>query len=212
MRALFGYWAKTVFLMLVLCGLDAGPVWAQSKSQNSTAATQKAMDELVDALSTAVAEKLKKDAGSSSKPAPPAAASEPAEPSEEARDPIKDFATRAEVALGGYPELWRTLARVPVALDESASSGRDLASFLALLCALVVAALGSEHVVRLAFDSVRRRLARRMVESLQFWPLIGLASLDALALAALWLGFLLAALCARSAALSPTGPRTCAPR
>jgi hypothetical protein len=126
MRVLFGHWPATVLLMLALGGLGAGPVLAQSKSQNSTAAAQKAMDELVDALSTAVAEKLKKDAGSSSKTAQPAAASEPAEPSEQVRDPIKDFATRAEVALSGYPELWRTLARVPVVLDESASGGRDL--------------------------------------------------------------------------------------
>jgi hypothetical protein len=72
-------------------------------------------------------------------------------------------------------------------LDESASGGRDLGSFLALLFAVVVAALASEFVVRAVLGGVRRRLVRRMDEALKFWPLPGLASLDALALAALWL-------------------------
>jgi hypothetical protein len=56
-----------------------------------------------------------------------------------------------------------------------------------MLCVAVAAALGSEALLRRALDSVRRRLAGYITDTTEFWPLFGLACLDVVGLAAVWL-------------------------
>jgi hypothetical protein len=106
---------------------------------------------------------------------------------------VMSFAAQAGVVLRSYPELWRNLTRIPVLLDKSESGGRGLGGFFAKLCIAVAAVLGSEALLRRALDGVRRRLAGYITDTTEFWPLFGLACLDVLGLAAVWLvsyGFL----------------------
>jgi small-conductance mechanosensitive channel len=139
-----------------------------------------------------VVEKLKKEGSIPTKPAEPAPAA--GEPDQDmTADQVTAFTARAEVAVSSYPELWRNLTRIPVLLDKSESGGRSLGAFLAMLCLTVATAIGSEALLRRALDGVRRRLAGHITQSTDFWPLFGLACLDALGLAAVWLvsyGFL----------------------
>jgi small-conductance mechanosensitive channel len=174
-----------------LCGAS-GPARTESKSPAAPAVTQKLIDDIVDAISTAVVEKLKKDGSIPMKPA---------EPAPTAGGPDQDmiaggvtsFAAQAEVVLRSYPELWRNLTRIPVLLDKGESGGRGPGAFLAMLCIAVAAALGSEALLRRGLDGLRRRLALYITDTTEFWPLFGLACLDALGLVAVWLvsyGFL----------------------
>jgi small-conductance mechanosensitive channel len=192
MRALCSGLVGPVLLVVFSLFVTSGPVRAQSKSPTTPAVTQQLIDDVVNAISAAVVEKLRKDGRISTKPAEPApAAGEPDQ------DPVADrvtaFAGRAEIVLSNYPELWRNLTRIPVILDKSESGGRGLGAYFAMLCITVAAALGSEALLRRALDGVRRRLAGHITDTPGFWPLFGLACLDVLGLAAVWLvsyGFL----------------------
>jgi small-conductance mechanosensitive channel len=171
----------------------SGPAMTQSKSPVAPATAQKLIDDLVDAISTAVADKLKKDGSIPMKPAEPAPAGGGPDQDMMAGG-VTSFTAQAEVVFQNYPELWRNLARIPVLLDKSASGGRGLYAFFAMLCIAVAAALGSEASLRRALDGVRRRFAGSITDTTTaLWPLFGLGCLDALGLAAVWLvsyGFL----------------------
>jgi hypothetical protein len=188
MRTLLRRPVSPFFLVLVaffLCGASE-PAKTQSKSLPAPAVTQQLIDDVVDAISAAVVEKLKKDGSIPAKPAEPAPAAGESDP-DLAADRVAAFAGRAEVVLSSYPELWRNLTRIPVILDKSESGGRGLGAFLVMLCVAVAAALGSEALLRRALDGVRRRLAGYLTNTAAFWPLFGLACLDALGLAAVWI-------------------------
>jgi moderate conductance mechanosensitive channel len=177
-----------LLVAFLLCGVS-GPARTQSKPPAKAVLTQSD----VDWISAAVVEKLKKDGIVPTKPAEPAPAAG-AEPDHDlAADQVTAFAGRAEVVLGSYPELWRNLTRIHLILDKSVSGGPGLGAFFAMLCVAVAAALGSETLLRRALDSVRRRLAGYITDTTEFWPLFGLACLDVVGLAAVWLlsyGFL----------------------
>jgi hypothetical protein len=148
--------------------------------------TQQLIDDFVNAISTAVVEKLKKEGSVTAKPAEPAPAA--GEPDQDlVADRVTAFAGQAEVVLSSYPELWRNLTRIPVILDKSESGGRGLGAFFAMLCVAVAVALGSESLLRRVLGGVRRRFAGYISDTSHFWPLFGLACLDALGLAAVWL-------------------------
>jgi small-conductance mechanosensitive channel len=174
-----------------LCGTSE-PARTESKSPAAPAVTQKLIDDVVDAISTAVVEKLKKDGAIPMKPAEPAPVV--GRPDQDMMaSGATSFMAQAGVVLRSYPELWRNLTRIPVLLDKSESGGRGLGAFFAILCIAVAAALGSEALLRRALDGVRRRLAGYITDTTEFWPLFGLACLDALGLAGVWLvsyGFL----------------------
>jgi hypothetical protein len=55
--------------------------------------------------------------------------------------------------------------------------------FLVMLAGAIAVALGSEAVLRRSLYGLRRRLAAAVVGARRFWPLLGLAGLDALGLA-----------------------------
>ena len=180
-----------IFLFVpILFSLAMGLASAQTKMPTPPSGmTQQEFNALVDAISNAVVEKLKKEGVVTLKPAE-AGKSEIArelEVEDAASDQAAAFVARAELALTAFPELWRNLTRVPALLDKSASGGRSLVAFLVTLLAAVAAALGSELLLRRALDGIRRRLAARLTGTMDFRPLIGLACLDALGVAAVWL-------------------------
>ena len=118
-----------LFVVLLLC--SAGdPVVAQSKPPATSAVTQQLIDDVVDAISAAVVEKLKKDGTIATKPVEPAA---PVDEPDPAAERATAFVARAEAVLGGYPDLGRSLARIPVILDKSDAGGRGLGPFLMML-------------------------------------------------------------------------------
>jgi moderate conductance mechanosensitive channel len=182
------------FLLLIsyfLCTTFV-PVRAQSNPPATQVATQELINDLVNAISTAVVEKLKKDGSIPAKSVEPETGT--AEQDQElAVERVTDFVARAEFALSGYPELWRNLTRIPSILDKSENSGRGLGAFFAMLCIAVAAALGSEALLRKALDRVGQRFVAYITNTKAFWPFVALACLDALGLAAVWLvsyGFL----------------------
>jgi moderate conductance mechanosensitive channel len=171
--------------------IAGGPVLAQSRSPETPVVTQKMVNDFVDAISDAVVEKLKKEGAAATKPAGPTAPD--SDPYTVVADRVMAFSAKAKAALGGYPELKRSLARLPAILDKSPSGGRGLGTFIAILCVAVGVALGCESVTRAAFAGTRRRLADHLSATTDFWPLLVLACLDALGVAAVWLvgyGFL----------------------
>src|SRR4051794_37875849 len=115
-RALAGFFLLVVLVVCFLC-VTFGPVRAQSKQPETQALTQQQTDDLVNAISAAVVEKLKKDGSIPAKPAEAASAGEPDQ--DLAAERVTDFAARAEVLLSSYPELWRNLTRIPLILDKS---------------------------------------------------------------------------------------------
>jgi moderate conductance mechanosensitive channel len=147
--------------------------------------TQQQLDSLIDAISNRVVEKLKHEGAPAVKPAEPTrgAADDDTDVEDVASAQAVAFIARAKLVLGAYPEFWRSLARIPVLLDASASGGRGTVLFLIMLAGAIAVALGSEAVLRRSLDGLRRRLAAVVVEAKRFWPLLGLAVLDALGLA-----------------------------
>jgi hypothetical protein len=154
-RTLAGLFLLVVCVVCFLCA-TFGPVRAQSKPSERQALTQQQIDGLVNAISAAVVEKLKKDGSIPAKPAEPASAGEPDQ--DLAAERVTDFAARAEVLLSSYPELWRNLTRIPLILDKSEGGGRGLGALFAMLGIAVAAALGSDALLRQALDPIRRRL------------------------------------------------------
>ncbi|GLS21129.1 hypothetical protein GCM10007874_41460 [Labrys miyagiensis] len=146
--------------------------------------TQQLIDNVIDAISAAVVEKLKKDGTISTKPAEPAA---PVDEPDPAADRATAFVAQAEAILGGYPALGHNLVRIPVILDKGDSGGRSLGTFLMMLGVAAAAALGAEALLRRSFARLRCRLAGELTRTTDFWPLPVLACLDALSLAAVWL-------------------------
>ena len=109
---------------------------AQTKMPTPPAGmTQQEFNALVDAISNAVVEKLKKEGAVTLKPAEAGKSEIAGEPDVEdaASDQAAAFVARAELALTAFPELWRNLVRVPALLDKSVSGGRGLVAFLVTL-------------------------------------------------------------------------------
>jgi moderate conductance mechanosensitive channel len=180
-----GIVAPLLLVAFFLC-MASGPARTQSKSPTTPAVTQQLIDDVVNAISTAVVEKLKKEGSIPTKPAEPAPVAG-APDQDMMADQVTTFTARAEAILRSYPELWRNLTRIPVLLDKSGSGGRGLGVFFAMLFVTVAVALGAEALLRRALDGVRRRLASHITKTADFWPLFGLVCLDALGLAAVWL-------------------------
>jgi moderate conductance mechanosensitive channel len=178
-------------LLLIVSLLFAFVVRANAQPTVSPPAgmTEAQFSALVEAISNAVVEKLKKEGAAAPKPLEPAKSE--AVPAAEAEDLASDraaaYVTRARQALIAFPELGRNLLRVPALLDESARGGRSLAAFLVALAVAIAAALGSEVLLRRVLNGIRLRLASRLAATTDFSPLIALACLDVLGVAAVWL-------------------------
>ncbi|MFZ5784417.1 MAG: mechanosensitive ion channel family protein [Pseudomonadota bacterium] len=181
----------------------------------SAGLSQEQFDSLVDAISRSVTEKLKADGAlappaATATPAPASApASVPAKPAasgkggkappgpkiivtapKEGPDAFAVFFERAGKVLAATPVMLGKLASVPGLLDLSARGGRDVGSFLMLLAAVVVVAVAAEAALRRLMSGLRARLAVTSAPQFgaqSFASLGGLALLDGLGVAAVWL-------------------------
>ena len=149
--------------------------------------TQQQLDSLVDAISNRVVEKLKHEGASAVKPAEPTRAAAGDDDDDIVSAQAVDFVARAKLVLSAYPELWRNLTRIPGLLDASASGGRGTDLFLIMLAGAIAVALGSEAVLRRSLDGLRCRLAAAVVGAKRFLTLLGLAGLDALGVACVFI-------------------------
>ena len=106
MRSVFNGVAFVVFLLWV----TPAEVGAQSKSPTGAAVSQQLIDDVVNAISNEVVEKLKKEGVIATKPAasPPATTPVPAADSDQdiAADRVTAFASRAQVVLGSFFQNW----------------------------------------------------------------------------------------------------------
>ncbi len=178
-------WLYGCFLLCTVAGF-ALPTFAQAP-QPPAGISKEQFDALVEAIGEAVAKKL------STRPAEKSVATPPAVPAEVQADSVEgrvgEFVARSQQALAAFPDLLRRLSAFPSLIRE-AGAGRSLSTFLALLLASALAALGAEHGVRTLFGRLRHRLgayaaARRGLAAGS--PLIGLLAIDLLAVGAVWL-------------------------
>jgi len=177
-----------VLRVLALAGALAlaslGIVRAQTASPLPPGMTQDQVDGLVSAITKSVLERLRSES-----PATPAPASATL-PAADGPDAFDKLLEQAATAVGATPALGQGLARLVELLDASAQGGRARALFLLLLVAVIVAALGSEALLRGALRSWRGRLAvaagpERGLRSLG--AIAALALLDAAGVLAFWL-------------------------
>ena len=192
---------RRVVLALPFLLLPAAPIAAQTPAPAPL--SQQQFDQLVDSLSTAVAERLKTGAAApvASPPAGTAAAAKPETPaSEPAPAPMMSMTheepmsekfievlDRSDDVLAEFPALIEQGSRIPHILSADLNHGREPGRFLLLLAACVAVALGTEGLLRLALRPARRHLANRVTGAAALWALAALVSLDVVILAGLWL-------------------------
>ena len=100
-----------------------------------------------------------------------------------------DFVDRGERVLSAYPGLWRNLKLIPGALDGG-PTGRGLFFYLIQLGLAVALAVAAEGLTRRFFAKTRNRLAAGSVVARRvrgLTSLAGLAAMDLIGLAAVWL-------------------------
>src|SRR5262249_58903828 len=126
--------------------------------------TQEQYDALVDAISTAVAQKLKAESGPASakpksgKDAQPAAPDE-AKPAAKGPGAVALFFQRAGKVVLAVPGLGRRLASIGGGLGEGAAGGWGIAGFVVTLALIGIAAVAAGGALRPGFRHVRRRPA-----------------------------------------------------
>ncbi|WP_406853776.1 mechanosensitive ion channel domain-containing protein [Alsobacter sp. KACC 23698] len=186
---------------LGVCGLlglsaSAGAMaQAQTPPSLPQGFTQEQYDGLVDAISRAVAKRLREE------PAPgatPAASSTPASVAAPAASASEDgvlaqeaaaFAERAGAVMRAFPDLIGAYRALPAALDRSAQGGRGLWSFIAMAVVALGLAIGSERAVAAALAPFRARLVSGAAAEAGrggLARLAGLALLDLVGLATVW--------------------------
>lgn len=198
---------RTLALALTLAlGLSVS-VQAQAPAVPPAGLSQQQFDSLVDAISNSVTEKLK--AESTHAPAP-AAAPAPAPAASESKakskappppkivrvepkagpDPFAAFIDGTMKVARALPSLGAELARIPGLLDQQAAGGRSASTFLLLLLAVGVVAVAAEAILRLLLHRFRAQLAAGAIPQggmRSIANLAGIALLDGLGVAAVWL-------------------------
>jgi small-conductance mechanosensitive channel len=196
--------ALALMLALLLCPAGAG---AQTPAAPPAGMSEEQFNSLVDAISTAVTERLKAAPAPATAPPPgaapaPAAASsgkskgKAAPPPAVVRSGLPDgpsafaaFIERAGAIVRAVPMLGTKLASIPGLLDRSAMDGRSASTFLLLLGLATAAALAAEAILRGLMAQLRRRLAVHAgpEEGLRSLMHLGLlALLDGLGVLAVW--------------------------
>jgi small-conductance mechanosensitive channel len=176
-------------LALAAAGALFASICGPALAQAPQAMPQQQFDDLVNAITKSVLEKIKSDK-------PPAPASQPASRSPfdtanpDQPDEITLFFTQAVAALKAVPQLGHYLGEFRRALDQSSHGGMGRRVFLLLLAGVVAAALAIEAILRRLSGGLRRRLAEgaapeRGLRSLAQLGLLAL--LDGLGVAAIWL-------------------------
>jgi moderate conductance mechanosensitive channel len=172
---------------LVLAATLGTSAFAQGSAP--PAMPQQQFDELVNAITKSVLEKLKSEPPPASKPVPasrsPFDASNPEDP-----DEITLFFARATATLKAVPELGHYLGEFRRALDQSANGGMGRRVFLLFLAGVVAVALAAEAVLRQLWGGLRARLAEASVpeRGLRSLRQLGmLVLLDGLGVVVVWL-------------------------
>ncbi|HSI40032.1 MAG TPA: mechanosensitive ion channel family protein [Xanthobacteraceae bacterium] len=162
--------------------------------------TPQQFDALVEAITQAVSQRL-----NARLPAAPVAEAKPAEAKsaeakpaageppmmimgdeEPAAQVVIGLIDRAGETLAAEPELMRQYGRIPSFLHARMNEGRAFSRFLGLLVLAAAIALGSEALLRRLLDPMRRRVTARLNGAAGLWVLAGLAALDALLVAVMW--------------------------
>ncbi len=184
-------WLFAIALALTFCSAPMASV-AQTTTGAPAGLSKDQFDQLVDAISKSVVQKLKDERSIPDKPiavdTQKPAAAEPEVADSMARE-MGDFVNRGERVLAAYPGLWRNLKLIPSVLDGG-PTGRGLFFYLIQLGVAVALAVAAEGLTRRFFAKTRARLAAgsvvaRRVRGLS--SLAGLAALDLVGLAAVWL-------------------------
>jgi small-conductance mechanosensitive channel len=164
---------------------------AVAQNAPTAAMPQQQFDDLVNAITRSVLEKLKAEKPSAPAPAPRAASRSPFDPANpDEPDQITLFLTQVTTTLRAVPQLGHRLGEFRSALDQSAHGGLDRRVFLLFLAAVATVALSAEALLRRLCGGLRLRLAggaaaERGLRSLA--PLGMLALLDGLGVASMWL-------------------------
>ena len=149
--------------------------------------TQAQFDAMVDAISKAVADKLKKE-GAIATPAPAPAAPPPA--GNVVADQLAAFVDKAEHVFEGAPVLGSNLAAITSLLDESGRGGRSVRQFFLLLAVAAGVSLAAEPILRKTLSVFRRRLASGTAPERGLASLVNLGLLvvlDGLGVLAVWI-------------------------
>lgn len=209
---------SSLLAALLVLLVSAGGAFAQAPAGQAPGTaplplTQQQLDQLVDQLSRAVAERLRSTETTAPAVAQPAKAepakavparSAPEESSSSAEPPADrpmmaianeepmsemfiEVIGRSDDVLAELPALVEQSARIPTILGPELNGGRDPNRFLLLLAACVAAALGTEIGLRAALRPLRRHLASRVEGAASIWALAALISLDIVVLFGLWL-------------------------
>jgi moderate conductance mechanosensitive channel len=178
-----------------LLGLSASPgATAQTRPNLPQGFTQEQYDGLVDAISNAVAKRLREESAPRAA-APAATAAAAAAPSATGNEDgvlaqeAAAFAERAGGVMRAFPELIRVYGELPIGLDRSSEGGRSLWSFVVLAVVALGLVVGSERAVAAAFRPLRAKLAEGAAAEVgrgALARLTGLAFLDAIGLATVW--------------------------
>jgi small-conductance mechanosensitive channel len=178
-------------ILLVLSLVFVSPVAvAQAPVQPPAGMSQVDFDRLVDAISQAVAQKLKAEGAG----APATAAPPPPKPSGDAQEAaaagFAEFFTRSKAVILSLPAFLGEVIKIPGALDRSGAGGKGFLLYAAMLLIAVAAALGAERLVERLTRKFRLRLSQRAGPDdgpMALARLLGIALLDGLALGAIFI-------------------------
>ena len=177
-------------ILLVLSLLCVSPVaLAQAPVQPPAGMSQADFDRLVDAISQAVAQKLKAEGTAAPATAPPPAPKPSGDAQEAAAAGFAEFFTRGTAVILSLPAFFGEVIKIPGALDRSSAGGKGFLLYAAMLLVAVAAALGAERLVERLTRNIRLRLSKRAGPDdgpMALARLLGIALIDGLALGAVF--------------------------
>ena len=162
-------------------------VSGQTPSTLPPGMTQAQFDAMVDAISKAVADKLKNE-GAIATPGP--ASAPPPAAGNVVADQLAAFVDKAEHVFQGAPILGSNLAAITSLLDESSRGGRGVPRFFLLLAVAAGVSLAAEPILRKSLGVFRRRLASGTAPERGLASLVNLGllvMLDGLGVLAVWI-------------------------
>jgi small-conductance mechanosensitive channel len=170
-------------LLAAICG----PTLAQGRAPQ--AMPQQQFDELVNAITRSVLEKIRNETPPAPRPAPasrsPFDTTSPDQP-----DEITLFLAQSTATLKAVPQLGHYLGEFRRALDQSSQDGMGRRVFLLFLGGVVAVALAGEAALRRLLGRLRLRLAKAAVPERGLRSLMQLgilALLDGMGVAVVWL-------------------------
>ncbi|MGL4442601.1 MAG: mechanosensitive ion channel family protein [Alsobacter sp.] len=177
-------------ILLVLSLVCVSPVAvAQAPVQPPAGMSQVDFDRLVDAISQAVAPKLKAEGAVAPATAAPPAPKPSGDAQEAAAAGFAEFFARGKAVVLSLPAFFGEVIKIPGALDRSDAGGKGFLLYAAMLLIAIAAALGAERLVERLTRKFRLRLSMRAGPDdgpMALARLLGIALLDGLALGAVF--------------------------